>query len=520
MCKFYIIECHVFTVFDHVFTYIFMSDYMIILYLHLPYFHVSNSALFLHSTLVLIFYIDLVLTLLSEMQHGRVSINITNRGLVSQYVSTLAQIMAWWCQFILSHQLFLFSFRTMSYFLPRRNILALMLILASTYGALRLVTDTLYIYNNPKDAIIRSHFRNQFKYVSAKNETKKINQNTIRWSIINRTHVSIQPTPMQTLKPSSAITNNHSVFPTVLPLPARVSMVKGNPDICLSSKHLQWIFYIHTAPLNKEKRETIRNTWGNRYLFNNRRTAILFLVGIPRQENERKIIDEEYNRYGDIIQGNFIEDYRNLTLKGILGLQFISSYCSHVPYAIKSDDDVFANVFKIMQLTQEQGPHSRFLMCYRWHGMPIHRPGGNKVYKTWWLAYDILPGKKEFEPYCAGLGWILSTNIVKEMLTIAYNTPFLWIDDVYISGMVMNQVKNLTVTNFLRTVKYKGMLEEIIPFNASDYVLSHKNIKKLKQFWNGTLNQLNGGIVRELNITALTNYPTLLQRRKQLLSHE
>ena len=34
-----------------------------IFYFHLPYFHVSDSALVLHNTLVLSFYIDVVLTL-------------------------------------------------------------------------------------------------------------------------------------------------------------------------------------------------------------------------------------------------------------------------------------------------------------------------------------------------------------------------------------------------------------------------------------------------------------------------
>ena len=45
------------------FTYILMPHSVIILYYRLPYFHVSNNALFLHSTLVLSFYIDIVLTL-------------------------------------------------------------------------------------------------------------------------------------------------------------------------------------------------------------------------------------------------------------------------------------------------------------------------------------------------------------------------------------------------------------------------------------------------------------------------
>ena len=45
------------------FIYIVVSHNMIILYFRLPCFHVSNSTSFLHSTLVLSFYIDVFLTL-------------------------------------------------------------------------------------------------------------------------------------------------------------------------------------------------------------------------------------------------------------------------------------------------------------------------------------------------------------------------------------------------------------------------------------------------------------------------
>ena len=51
-----------FIVFNYVFTCILITQNMI-LYVHLPNFRVTNNALFLHSTLVLSFYIDVVKTL-------------------------------------------------------------------------------------------------------------------------------------------------------------------------------------------------------------------------------------------------------------------------------------------------------------------------------------------------------------------------------------------------------------------------------------------------------------------------
>ena len=150
--------------------------------------------------------------------------------------------------------------------------------------------------------------------------------------------------------------------------------------------------------------------------------------------------------------------------------------------------------------------------------MPIQRPGGKIINKPWWLPHDVPPGKEEFDPYCAGFGWIFSTNIVKELLAYAYSTPFFWIDDVYISGMVMNQVKNMSITNLLTVVSFDTMLEDVSSFNHNKYVFSHKNPTVLKRYWNKTLHQLDDDMLEELNISALAQYPKFLQRRVELRS--
>ena len=313
------------------------------------------------------------------------------------------------------------------------------------------------------------------------------------------------------------VISTHTPAPTVPPAPAPVSLVKGNPDICHASKKLKWIIYVHTAPKNIKKRNTIRETWGNKYLFEDRRTAIIFLVGLPRDDAEKKIIDREYKRYGDLVQGDFIDHYRNLTYKGILGLHFIADHCSHVPYAIKTDDDVFTNIFKIIQLTRKQGPDQRLLMCNRWYVMPIRRRGGDPSLRKWWLDDNILPGQRLFPPYCAGLGWVFSTNIVKELLEKCKSTPFLWIDDVYISGVVMNQVSELNIVNLLRIVPRRGVQGELRYFDSNKYIFSHKVSAKIREFWDHTLHQLDHGTLRELNATLVKQYPVLIKKRRNML---
>ena len=461
-----------------VFAFILIYCSMIVFCFYRPYFHDPNNVLFLESTHIPSFSIDKVLTL-----------------------SILLETM---------------SFRR------RRTVFKLALLVICIYGTLRLLKGNNLNFTLQKDALARVDTnKDVLKGFITKYATKEVKNSAIIKVLnkINQKNITAHLTPIVKHTPlSTVIVKNRSAISAIPTLPAKVSIVKGNPDICRSSKHLKWILYIHSAPTNRERRATVRDTWGNKYLFENRRATIVFLVGIPRQTYERKIIDDEYDRYGDIVQGDFIEDYRNLTYKAILALQFISSYCSHVPYAIKSDDDVFSSIFKIMQLTEEQGPLKRFLMCFRWHGMPIQRPGKKIIHKTWWVPYDVLPDKEEFDPYCAGLGWIFSTNIMKELLTYAYSTPFFWIDDVYISGMVMNQMKNMSIINLMRVVAYETILGDVSPFRHSNYVFSHKHPRVIRRYWNNTLHQLDDDMLRELNISALAPYPELLQRRKELSS--
>ena len=59
------------------------------------------------------------------------------------------------------------------------------------------------------------------------------------------------------------------------------------------------------------------------------------MMGIPTYMEDQHIIEEEHKLYGDIVQGSFIENYKNLTLKGIMGLKWVSQHCQEAAFAIK-----------------------------------------------------------------------------------------------------------------------------------------------------------------------------------------
>ncbi len=58
-------------------------------------------------------------------------------------------------------------------------------------------------------------------------------------------------------------------------------------------------------------------------------------------------IRHEALRFGDMVQADFLDTYRNLTLKAVAWMSWVERYCPTVLNLVKVDDDVVVNVFKL-----------------------------------------------------------------------------------------------------------------------------------------------------------------------------
>jgi len=92
-------------------------------------------------------------------------------------------------------------------------------------------------------------------------------------------------------------------------LPAHFNIIKFQKDTC-DSESLQYLIYVHSAPKNKQRRKLVRSTWGDTHLFKDQRTRVIFLMGTSEDKADQKIIDDEFQIHGDIVQGDFIEHYQ------------------------------------------------------------------------------------------------------------------------------------------------------------------------------------------------------------------
>ena len=130
------------------------------------------------------------------------------------------------------------------------------------------------------------------------------------------------------------------------PLPHDVTWLIHNPDFCTGQPGLQYLIYVHSAPTNRVRRYNLRSTWAQGNMFKDNRTKLLFVLGQPDSRAGQKELEVEMSKYGDILQGDFVDHYQNLTYKGLLALKWVSTHCQKAKYAIKADDDAFDQHFQ------------------------------------------------------------------------------------------------------------------------------------------------------------------------------
>lgn len=212
-----------------------------------------------------------------------------------------------------------------------------------------------------------------------------------------------------------------------------------NPKDLCSSKNLHFIIYVHSAPRNYKKRQTIRQTWGARSVLKKYHMRVVFIMGVVADQTVMDQVRLESNTYGDIVVENFLDTYRNLTYKAIAGLKWVSNYCDAVTYVIKSDDDILIDMPALMEQMNSTEIRSygtkNIIMCNQWVRMKVIRDKKSK----WYISKEEFPDDY-FPPYCSGSVFIMTSDAVHKLFWASLGTKFFWVDDFYLTGLLVKKV--------------------------------------------------------------------------------
>ncbi|XP_008210014.1 beta-1,3-galactosyltransferase 5 [Nasonia vitripennis] len=211
-----------------------------------------------------------------------------------------------------------------------------------------------------------------------------------------------------------------------------------------------WIITSYAGDVSK--RSALRHAYTNEEL---RRLGVrrIFLLGTLDEKAQVKTgvtqpaIENEAQRFKDIIQGNFVEAYKNLTYKHLMGLQWAVDKCSgSYSYIMKMDDDIIVNLYEVLSLIHNRTSSNTkpdFLMGYVLDHMTPIRNQANKWFVT----------KEEFSEnvYPSFLsGWFYVTDMLTALKLVyqsRQHSKYFWIDDLFVTGILREEAKIYNIEN-------------------------------------------------------------------------
>lgn len=247
------------------------------------------------------------------------------------------------------------------------------------------------------------------------------------------------------------------------------------------------LILIHSAPLNWHKRNVIRYTWGQQ----DSRARIFFLLGAVNTTQLQHRLRQENDMFQDIIQGNFIDAYRNMTYKHIMALKWFTYNCPKLKYLVKTDDDVFVNTPALYEYLEKSGDRQNFLFCSVKVGAPIKRS-----YRSKWRVSPKEFAGRYYPPYCPGYSIVYSADVVFRLYKEAQRTRYFWIDDVHVTG-TLAQKNNINITAlgkyFMNEEQRDSIFNHISNLEEPKFLFTAPNLveSQIRQLWNLILPKTN-----------------------------
>lgn len=277
-------------------------------------------------------------------------------------------------------------------------------------------------------------------------------------------------------------------------LPKQISgRFQGNflqlPDIDCHKNPPFLVLLVASSYQHINARVVIRQTWGKERTVSSKHLVTYFLLGTTVNLTQQADIAAESQKYKDIIQKDFIDTYYNLTLKTMMGVEWIHKFCNQSSFVMKTDTDVFVNVFYLTELLLRKNRTTGFFTGFlKLHEYPIR-----KRESKWYVSIEEYPGTT-YPPFCSGTGYVLSTDVVSQIYNVSESTLFIKLEDVFI-GLCLAKL-NIQLEELHSEQTF---FPEKITFSVSRFkkiVMCHE-VKPSEQlsYWNHLVTEEHGGVL-------------------------
>lgn len=266
--------------------------------------------------------------------------------------------------------------------------------------------------------------------------------------------------------------------------PHDYAYILSSEGVCESLKpnRTSLVIFVASDVRHIKRRKTIRDTWALRLLQLALNYRVVFMLGRSLTNGTQQLVLDEYYRYGDIVQEDFTESFRNLTLKSVMGLKWVFKTCENADYVMKTDDDIFIHVPNLMRLLVHQGRKKSLLLCHRNRVRTIVREQHTMHFK-YKVKSEQLPGAF-FPQYCAGFGYAMSRSVVEKLYAAALTTPYFFIEDVFVTGFCRQKAGVRIVDHHAFTMRpYLTPAQANCEFRQNRVTSQELDMEQMREMW-------------------------------------
>nr|XP_002126670.1 beta-1,3-galactosyltransferase 5-like [Ciona intestinalis] len=207
------------------------------------------------------------------------------------------------------------------------------------------------------------------------------------------------------------------------------------------------VIFVKSSANSFIRREILRRSWASLFRVEEGNITVVFVVGLSGARFTERRLTKESKEHGDILQFNGPDDYRNIALKTLAGMEWASLHLPSTFLYSSMDDDFMVDMLK---MTKTINKGFELMRKDSWFEFPIicmFRMGvdekpvrdENGIFKKWFISESLFKWPV-FPRYCHGGMYTTSMRIIDQLLRESWSVDSLYLDDVWITGILRQKI--------------------------------------------------------------------------------
>jgi len=185
-----------------------------------------------------------------------------------------------------------------------------------------------------------------------------------------------------------------------------------------------------TAVGDSTSRQRLRHQ--RKFFVNHYNATLVFFLGVSPDLDDglQSRVDKEAIVHNDIVQENYLDTYKNLSIKSVSITRWVSEFCSTAKFVIKSDPDVLIRPTVLLGAMRRKSLEYPVFVIGQ---IMKYRPNRNPKSK-WYVSFDEYR-EMRYPKFALGPTYGFTVQAAALLYQASVEIPFFFLEDVFVTGM-------------------------------------------------------------------------------------